>query len=223
MKINEVATPDIHRSIAANHGLLLSPDVKKFLAFCETVKSDCAPYIKEISGDVSGTQLHRGVIGTKKPYIAKRVRLEDRKPKDTSPEVHDAINQYFTKKFGAPFRNAIFATSDVDQAGEYAFGGYRTGEIYTIFPVGKFKYIWSPQIPDLLDSIYEYDLPGTTAGGEWKRFADERLSTYQSTDLKSAINSSHEVMIRCEEYYGIKYTDEIDYKYWQAFEELVKS
>jgi hypothetical protein len=60
--------------------------------------------------------------------------------------IHDRINKFFVDKFGQPFRNAMFATSDHDTAFEYAFGGMETGETYVVFPVGDFDFIWSKRV-----------------------------------------------------------------------------
>lgn len=237
MKINEIkplARPDKHRAIAANHDLLMNSDLVRAMAFMETVKSDCAPYLKEINYALSDHMLYRGVVDTTRKYIAKTVRLEDRKPKDIELELHNRINEYFNEKFGAPFRNSIHVTSHEPQAYEYASGGDESGSVYIIFPVGNFDFLWSPKISDMLDAAMGHDLQryGNYGNTErdvtklkkyWERFKNEALATYQTTDLIAAINSEHEVMIRCKEYYGIKESTAITDKHWAAYEEIVRS
>ena len=229
MKINEIKddVADNHRAIAANHGMLMSSYMKTFMAFAETVKTDCQPYLKEVDySPIRKYALYRGVIHTKKTYIAKTVRLQNRKPKDTEQKLHDKINKYFKKNYGVPFRNGIFATSSLDQTEEYAHGGLHEGEVYIIFPVGEFKYLWSPHISDMLDAIYEHDVISNAAPGHksgWKAFKNEALSTYQTTNLTRGIKSGNEIMIYCKEYYGIKYEDILNQKFWGAFEELLRS
>jgi len=237
MKINEIkplARDSKHRAIAANHGLLMNSDMVRAMAFMETVKSDCAPYLQEIDYALYNRMLYRGVIGTTKTYIAKTVRLEDREPKDINLDLHNQINEYFNENYGAPFRNSIHVTADEPQAWEYAYGGSDSGSVYIIFPVGKFDFLWSPKISDMLDAAMGHDLQryGNVSNAlrdqeklkkYWERFKNEALATYQTTDLKSAIKSGNEVMIRCQEYYGLRETDSTTDKHWAAYEELIKS
>jgi len=217
MKINEIEPPkvsDKYKQIASNHGLLMDPELARTMAFMETVKLDSQPYLKEIDYNLRGNQLYRGVINTTKPFIAKTVRLKNRNPKDTSLDLHNKINGYFQEIYGAPFRNSIHVTSDLDQASEYASNTIKTGNVYIIFPVGQFDFLWSPAVSDMLDS---------TMSEPWPELVDKTLSTYQTTDLIAAIRSGHEIMIRSKEYYGLKYSGDITYKHWEAFEELVRT
>ncbi len=237
MKINEIkplARPAKHRAIAANHGLLMNSDMVRAMAFMDTVRTDCQPYLQAIDYALYDHMLYRGVINTTRQYIAKTVRLEDRQPKDIELELHNRINEYFNEKFGAPFRNSMHVTADEPQAFEYAEGGYNTGAVYTIFPVGKFDFLWSPKISDMLDAAMGHDLQryGNFGNTErdvtklekyWERFKNEALATYQTTDLIGAIKSGNEVMIRCKEYYGFKETAAITKDHWSAYEELVRS
>lgn len=229
MRFNEIAAPpkasDKHISIAKNNDLKMTLGLARTFAFMETVKTDCIPYLKEINYEIKEYQLLRGVIGQPKNYIAKTVRLENRKPKDTSQELHDKINEYFEEKFGSPFRNAIHVTGDFSQAFEYAHGGYKSGEVYVIFPVGEFKYLWSQEVADMLDVIFEHGLQGSSAfwdDGEFEIFAENVLSDYKTTDLTMAIKLGNEIMMRSTEYYGLKDTDTvITHAHWPAFAEIL--
>ena len=204
------------------------------MAFMETVKSDCQPYLQAIDYALYDRMLYRGVIGTTKEYIAKTVRLEDRAPKDINLDLHNMINEYFNEYYGAPFRNSIHVTADEPQAWEYAYGGYKSGSVYTIFPVGNYDFLWSPKISDMLDAAMGHDLQryGNVSNVErdqeklkkyWERFRAGALATYQTTDLIGAIKSGNEVMIRCKEYYGLRDSNATTDKHWAAYEELVRS
>lgn len=213
MKINEIEPnyPDHHGLIASKHGLLMEPHVIKLMAFAQTVKDDCQPYLKEVDySPAIKYALLRG-INTTKTYIAKRVRLENRIPKDISTDTHNRINKYFQEHYGAQFRNSMLVTSNLSQAEEYAYGGLNIGSVYVIFPVGQFEYLWSPTVTDMLDIVMATD------------DFEADLETYQTTDLKAGIRSGHEIMIRCKEYYGFKWSDKFIYKHWRAFEELLRS
>ena len=64
--------------------------------------------------------------------------MKKRKPVSTPIEVHNFANAYFEDEFGVPFRNGMFCTGDSTFARDY-------GNLYLVFPVGNFKYCWSPK------------------------------------------------------------------------------
>jgi 8-oxo-dGTP pyrophosphatase MutT (NUDIX family) len=117
----------------------LAPVIKR-------IKSECKPYLEATEYDVMEYRLYRGLKGTNAPYMSSRVRLTGRKPQATGTHIHDALNEWFTKKFGEPFRNALFTASKADFAADY-------GNLYLVFPTGNFSFIWSPKVGDL----YDYD------------------------------------------------------------------
>ena len=224
----EIKVPEHHQRILNKYGMQDLPENLQFFDFVEKIKADCMPYLKSIDYAVDRLQLLRGVIKTTKPYIHKRVRLEDRTPKDTPEKVHNWINEYFIEKFGQPFRNSMFATADYDQANEYATGGMRTGATYVVFPTGDFQFIWSPRVGDLLDEIYQLglapaDLIRTTdskIADSFQTLKTRILKTYVNTDIKKATASNGEVMIRSEAYYGIKWPGTVNH--WLAMRDLIR-
>jgi len=154
------------------------------------IGKNCKPFLKEINYDIFNYSLFRG-LNSEENFIQSRVRLSDRKPRDTDINVHNAINKYFVEKFGEPFRNALFATGDVSVAVEY-------GDVYFIFPVGDFTFCWSTEIEDLLPISEELEDD-----------IEEILNTlkngnYSNTNLLKAINSDNEIMIRSQSVYCIK-------------------
>ena len=185
-------------------------ELATILNLTRTIKQNCQPYLQQNSGAVNRYALYRGVRSTKGAPngIRKEVRLTDRKPKDMPHSLHQFINGYFKKNYGAAFRSAIFATGSSGSAGEY-------GEMYIIFPAGEFQYLWSPDYEDLYSITSEYGFdqiaPSSMSNEEkveWQENAkealqDEVLSSYQTDKLEAAIDSSHEIMIRCSHYYGI--------------------
>lgn len=172
----------------------------------KTIRQNCQPYLTQNRGAINGFPLYRGVKKTNEASVIRReVRLGNRKPKDMPLELHQFINGYFKKHYGAPFRNAMFVTSSVGNASEY-------GDVYVIFPAGEFQYLWSADYEDLYSITSEFGFehipPNMEDPIEWKKVAkealvDEVLSTYQTDGLEKAIDSSHEIMIRCPYYYGI--------------------
>jgi hypothetical protein len=85
----------------------------------------------------------------KRPFIVKKVH-KYRTPTDTPEEIQKWIDDEFEKKFGwRPRSQGVFASASV-------FGAYNPRFIF--FPIGKYKYIWSPEVQDFfgkLDDIYD--------------------------------------------------------------------
>lgn len=76
------------------------------------------------------------------PYIQKKVRT-NRKPKDTPDDLHKTLDGKFQKKFGVKVRSSgLFCTGRVALAAAY-------GHPFAVFPKGKYKVIWSPDVTDL--------------------------------------------------------------------------
>jgi hypothetical protein len=174
----------------------LAPVIKR-------IKSECKPYLEATEYDVMEYRLYRGLKGTNAPYMSSRVRLTGRKPQATGTHIHDALNEWFTKKFGEPFRNALFTASKADFAADY-------GNLYLVFPTGNFSFIWSPKVGDLydydsqLDEALEedkehryFDVTNGYFGDAMKEFG------YRNSGLIPALESGNEIMIRTPVYYGI--------------------
>ncbi len=179
--------------------------------FAGIIKRDCQPYLREAKPFDPYVQLMRGMGEANKNFIDnKSIRLDDRTPKDIPKELHDKINQFFKQKFGGSFRNALFATGDYIQAENY-------GNVYYIFPIGNFKYLYNPEIEDLFMNYDDYapwfKLGDTTPEPERQRkkqaamqnFFDEEIVTgaWHNTNLQAGIQSGMEVMIRAKGYHAI--------------------
>ena len=133
------------------------------------------------------------------PIQRKEVRLTNRTPHATDELRHERFNDFFSRKFGYPFRNSVFATGDSMDAAVYGNG------IHVIFPIGDFDFLWSPYVRDMT-----YDLKWEPIGGfshvpPSQDLVDKTLNNveYQVTDFKGAIISGKEIMIRCKEYYAV--------------------
>ena len=131
------------------------------------IYQNCQPFLQEI-GDPNKFTLYRGIQDTaftENPYQGiKDVRLDNRLPTDTSQSDHTEINQYFEEAYGHPYRNGLFVTGTALIAENY-------GDVYAIFPIGKFDYIWHPKIPDLYSEIIQDE-----AGSDhWRDFASHQI------------------------------------------------
>jgi len=114
------------------------------------LKENCAPWLKDPQAN---GLLYRG---TKSPIInmkVLKVRLDDRTPKDMPKDIHDELNYWFRKKFGWKVRNGVFASSNIGIAKNY----HHEGDPYIFMPIGKYEYVWSPEVGDLFTDYYEND------------------------------------------------------------------
>lgn len=151
-----------------------------------TIKRDCKPFLDQLGGNLmyrgSRSQNH----GPTRLFSKRGVRT-NRRPTNTDPHVHDQMNDWFEKKFKIKARSeTVFTTGRFADAKGY-------GTVYCIFPIGDFKFIWSPKIDDLfvrLRAEHEADIPG---------FLD--AADYQDDDLAQALRGDREIMVACKEYY----------------------
>ena len=113
----------------------------------DILRKDCMPFITELKRTgFKDNFFYRGHGYAEGMITKKRIR-DNRRPKDMGPETSDFLDWAFKKKFGWAARsNGIFATSKPKDAMQY-------GEPFIFFPIGKYKYIWSPGVPDLYSEI----------------------------------------------------------------------
>jgi len=151
-----------------------------------------------------GLPLYRG----KKGYSIEKYKIitsrTDRTPVDMPIEYHELLDEQFESEFGWKARSeGVFATHDFRQANAY-------GMVYFFFPIGDFKYIWSPKIRDLyihLDQIAdgEMERAKSTINIErvMKSSIEDIVDTYIDNKFMSAIKSEHEITFKCNSYYMV--------------------
>jgi len=110
----------------------------------ETIKRDCKYFLKESKSQ----QFFTGVTYDNKSnnvFFKKMVR-HNRNPRDMSLELTNSLDNYFDKEYNLggwkPRTQSKFFTSNKSTARGY-------GRTYNVFPIGNFKYLWSPDIEDL--------------------------------------------------------------------------
>jgi len=154
----------------------------------ELIGKNCKPFLKMINNQYDLYCLYRGI--SKKfahDFFAKKKVRKNRIPRDTQFEYHSAIDEALYKKFKIRGRSeCLFVTGQPLNAVKY-------GDVYLIFPIGNFKFIWSKSIEDLFDITFK--------AKEDKKFYTNLANKYQTTNLKKAIESGNEIMIKCKEYY----------------------
>jgi len=167
-------------------------DVDKRERVIELIKENCKPFLQQIDYDVSKYKMFRGYKASNAAAISSKIRLDNRKPRDTSSKIHSLMNSYFESKFGEPFRNAMFVTGFEAHAAKY-------GIPYLVFPAGDFTFAWSPRVKDLFQQTYS--MSDSITEEEFNEWMDKQI--YSNTDLKKAIKQRNEIMIRGSGYYGI--------------------
>jgi hypothetical protein len=149
------------------------------------IHSSCQPFLKEWFKSFSNESLlplYRGAISKPDYYIGK-IR-KDRRPMNTTYNDHEELNDLFLEYYGKKWRSeSIFVTGSFGNAEGY-------GDIYLIFPIGKFKFLYNPNIEDL----FLYNGSFTTA-----------VKGYESKNLKKAIKSGNEIMISGSSYIAVDY------------------
>lgn len=156
---------------------------------------------KEITVNIDGEDVTAHIFDVHK----------DRRPKDSPLNLHVFAGQYFEDKFGFNFRSgAVFGAGDVSE-----YSGWE----YAIFPLGKWSYVWSPEVDDLFVKFFryykqtEYYKPGGSEDFDISGFrrrvskkvvwATLDLMKYTNNNLPAAIRSGHEIMIDCDKFLAI--------------------
>jgi len=165
---------------------------------------DCGKFLKEIRYGRHGF-LYRGrgdLQIEKYKKFASRVN-SGRKPMNTSPEIHTYINNKFKGIFKWWVRNGVFASAGKDTAEFY-------GQVYLFFPIGDYKYVWSPEVRDLYTRApknFSIGIDMNDMIQREKNLINELLSTYKDTGLLDAIINvrylSNEISFNCQHYYLI--------------------
>lgn len=170
-------------------------------AIRDRIKSDCKPWLSAIR-KCHNRVLFRGVRGKdqdKDLHFAKTVR-QTRKPLDTSRAVSDILDDNFEKAFGwRPRSQSMFAVKDYSVAQAY-------GTPYMVFPVGKFRFLWSFEIPDLYGGIQRYpELIGEDEEAAEAVEAMKKWYTEDPKDLCKALHSGGEIMVGAKYYRAVSF------------------
>lgn len=186
----------------------------------EILQKDCTKYLKEVG---FGQKLYRGTKRKVKD-ITKFKPRQERKPRDTPLEVHKYLDKLFSQKFGWKARSSgVFVCADKRVVKIY-------GTPYVFFPIGNYKYLWSPEVRDLtteLDRIivdYEYDFRPSAADSQeltnlkdpdikWKdvlgnieviKELKQLVLSYKENKILTAQDKDTEIMFSCLEYYLVE-------------------
>ena len=181
-----------------NNNLNESYMVKDWLEVVDKLKQDCKPFIREKK---KGKWLYRGIKKSMPPVDIVKPR-KNRKPRDMPEDLHDELDYKFKEEFGWKSRSeGVFCTSNMTDAGYY-------GEPFIIYPIGKFKYVWSKQISDLYmylkrNGIIQEVLYQTPTSNKLEQIAKDIVDLYQEHNLDDAMDEESEVSILCDSYYAL--------------------
>ena len=189
--------------------------------FVKTIKRDCSKYFTELYPCFlyRGMEAFNAIVGYGIPRL-------DRKPKDTHQVVHEMADEWFLKKFGWRARSQGLFVSTKEYVGLY-------GDKYIIFPVGDYKYVFSPKVHDLMNDLDDAVGEHTQVPGNPKQrvealypeqypalkesiFKTLDEAEYTNTGLKEFIvgkgsdrfavsRTDREVMFNCKGYYFMRY------------------
>lgn len=148
------------------------------------IYKNCQPYLKQALKDKRYPLFIFSGRNYKGDWFKGKVRT-DRRPTDTNLELHNDLNKEFVKKFGYPVRSAsIFCSGDQGVAESY-------GDSYFIFPIGNFKFVWSPDISDLFLHIRdEYGANSRNINGIHTAMTDEFFR--HSNDIEDEFAKYHD-------------------------------
>jgi len=114
----------------------------------EILERDCMPYIKQLRGVKSLL-----VRGSKKltTFYDEVIQRQDRRPLLINPDLSDILDDWTLKNWGFRSRSqSAFATNRLNAAKRY-------GNVYMIFPIGKFKYACNDNVNDLYGAYDSYE------------------------------------------------------------------
>lgn len=195
---------------------------KKTLSFKELLHGECRDLLKRsqqnglIIRGVNGygttvgmLDLGEGFEGVVFSIFKKKVRKE-RKPMDTIPELHRIVDDWFEEEMGIRARSEAvfcFGESGRKNASEY-------GSLAVILPIGKFTYVWSPEVADLYEDVlkklqtHNREIRPAYVGPTGKPDVEaihevmNKLG-YTINGFDKACQAAVEIMIDCDEYYVI--------------------
>jgi len=171
----------------------------------DILQRDCSKYLKEVGKNV----LYRASKKNVKDIMKLAPRI-DRRPRDTNVMVHKVLDDLFKQKYGWNVRsNGIFVSADPSSIFIY-------GKPYTFFPIGDYKYVWSPKVRDLTTTVYEIGLESfgiLKISGNWKKALKDNevmiklkrlVLSYKTNDLLGSPYDDTEIVFNCKEYYLVR-------------------
>jgi len=154
----------------------------------DLIEKHCKPFLKMIKG--TGGWLHRGVKKKSDVIMMRIISRLDRLPYDTDINMHNEMNQAFKEMFGWKARNGVFANT-------HGIWSHKDG---VFFPIGKFRYVFSPEVGDLYSDRWQKESWGLT----WKEYLKRKGYTNKGLGSFMSGGGNSEIMFDCRAYYLVK-------------------
>lgn len=192
------------------------------MLFEEQLLKNCKPYLDEFKKcylNGSKLPLRRGMLIEPSDDLTRIKVPQNRKPKNTLPAIHNAIDQWFDDNFNEKARSqSVFCTSSIKQTKEYGFP-------FLVFPIGNYTTIHSSKTRDIFlelkpidilkDLGYEVDNLNYSnitekinklKTSEIYSVIDDKLKNmnFEKNKFCNALSSKNEIMLMCDEYYVAK-------------------
>lgn len=175
----------------------------------QIVDRDCADYMEQVKYNTNLIpRLHRGITNPSDSTFFSVRRRQDRDDENMPDFLSQFVNVWFVQNFHYPFRTAsAFATGDKRAASRY-------GQVYSIFPVRRFRYLWSDRYDDLYKAIRQ----NCQRKGIWQSLMQKQRidrqdeqpilqvlqdGQFKTTELDKAIRSNHDIMIATDQFYAV--------------------
>jgi hypothetical protein len=167
---------------------------EKQINIVEIIKNECQPWLRTIKPIINTGKTFIRYVKPSEP-IKKITPRTDRYPKNSSQELHDIFDNGLKKIFGwKPRSEGVFVYPI------HKLSNISGPRAYLFYPIGEFKYIWSPKIRDL------YNIQ-TDAINNPEKFIKMYIDKNLLKSFKGQLNHSNEIMFKCDSYYlvTIKY------------------
>ena len=172
------------------------------------LKKDCKKFIKFVGLYNPPALVYRSIKGSNDDYTTRTPRT-NRKPTDTPLYVQEIMDVLFYERFGwKPRSGGVFTATG-------GFEGY--GVPHVFFPIGDFKFVWSPEVRDLFIDLSRLHLLRHVKGKMSPEFYEETKKTlkplidsfYQNEKYNLAFNEEREIVWKCKKYHlvNIHYFD----------------
>lgn len=174
----------------------------------EFFERECKPFIDKVQGAgvfVRGSNEQFNTLAHIKLPSGRELEVgiakvrKDRNPKDIPAEFHYAVDEWMQNEFDISGRSgSAFVVGDAAIRDVYTYG-----DAHVAIPQGGFKFLWSPEVNDMLDFYTSEAVDHLTydmSEGDMYSAVEELLPTkdYRDTDLPGAIKSGNEIMVECD-------------------------
>lgn len=181
--------------------------------FFDVIKENCKQYLAEIK-DPTKVIAYRGIRDRgDHGFISVKDTRTNRQPLDTNKGLSAKIDEWFKREYGIRFRSsANFAAGDSNIAGKF-------GDVYIMFPIGDYDYVWSPNYSDITEDFQQYvEMHAKQYPEEYNYIFKEGVKYIHPKHLNDFMKDGHykfntglvdaltkhkrnEIMIHCKKYY----------------------